>query len=123
MRTVLCIVCLAFLLSGCATIVGPPPLSVEEVIQLSKAGTAAEVIIQKIRDTRAVYALSASQLIKLHEQGVPDAVLDYMQLTYLNDVLDEGARQEWTRQQHLWPRYPYPYWRSRPPRYYYGPYW
>lgn len=80
-----------FLLSGCATMGQKiEPVTVNEVVALSKRGLPSDQIIQKMRDSHAVYRLSASELAKLHDQGVPDPVLDYMQQTYINDIrLDE----------------------------------
>ena len=56
-------------------------------------GQSAEAIIQRMRATLAVYPLSASELAKLRAQGVPDAVIDYMQETYVEAV----RQQEWAR--------------------------
>jgi hypothetical protein len=77
---------LAVLLAGCAGMQRPPPPSLEEVVQMSKAGTPAEDIIRRLQDSRAVYPLTGSQIAKLHEQGVPDTVLDYMQTAYMDRV-------------------------------------
>jgi hypothetical protein len=42
-----------------------------------------------MRDSGTVYRLTAAQLAQLHDQGVADPVIDYMQQTYLNAVLRE----------------------------------
>ncbi len=45
------------------------------------------------RRPRAVYPLTASQIVKLHEQGVPEAVLDYMQNAYADNIRWEARMQ------------------------------
>jgi hypothetical protein len=54
----------------------------------------------KIRDSGTVYRLSASQLASLKNEGVPDAVINYMQQTYLDAVERDQALADWT----LWIR-------------------
>jgi len=64
----------------------PQPVSVAEIVQMSKNGTPALSIIETIRRSGTVYRLSASQLADLRTQGVADKVLNYMQHTYLQSV-------------------------------------
>jgi hypothetical protein len=42
-----------------------------------------------------VYYLSATQLAKLREQGVPDKVVDYMQQTQLEDLRRQNYGSPW----------------------------
>jgi hypothetical protein len=63
-----------------------PPLSISSIVQQSQAGVPAKSIIQQIADSGSVYRLSASQLANLRDKGVPDAVIDYMQRTYIHAV-------------------------------------
>ena len=91
--------CLA--LAGCATLGAskPPPVTVPQIIELSKAGTPAPDIIKQMADSGTVYRLNASQLADLRQQGVSDQVIDYMQKTYLDAVRREQAREDrrnWT---------------------------
>ena len=73
-------ICLVLtLLSGCAGMQRRPPPSIDEIVEMAKAGKPAEEIVRELQETRAVYPLTASQIVSLHDQGVPDAVLDYMQ--------------------------------------------
>ena len=72
---------------------------------MSKENVPAETIVNKMRDSRAVYRLNAAQLAKLHDQGVADLVLNYMQETYLNavrreDLADWSTREMW--RDHFW---------------------
>lgn len=74
------------LLSGCAGLQRRPPPSIDQIVQMSRDGKPAEEIVRELQETRAVYPLTASQIVKLHEQGVADAVLDYMQNAYAESI-------------------------------------
>ena len=83
--------------SGCATngfFRGSSELTVSEVVEMSQAGVPAEEIIDQMVDSGTVYPLDAAQLIRLHHQGVPDAVLNYMQETYLDDVRERQRLED-----------------------------
>jgi hypothetical protein len=84
------------LLSGCAALrfKQPEPVTVGQVIEMSKEGMPAETIVNKMRDSEAVYRLTAAQLADLHDQGVADPVLDYMQRTYIEEERREQSRQD-----------------------------
>ena len=60
---------------------------------MAKAGKPAEEIVSELQETRAVYALSASQIVRLHAQGVPEAVLDYMQNAYAESIRRNARMQ------------------------------
>jgi len=105
---------LAGVMTGCATAPQlPPPPTTAEIVQMAKDGQTAEAIIQRMQQSIAVYPLPASELAKLREQGVPDKVIDHMQLTYLEAV----RYQEWARARDS---YSYPYYGPYRP-YYFGP--
>jgi hypothetical protein len=76
--------CLA--LAACAGLQRRPPPSLDQVVEMSKAGKPAEEIVRELQETRAVYPLTASQIVKLHEQGVAESVLDYMQNAYADNI-------------------------------------
>jgi hypothetical protein len=112
----------AALLAGCATTPPKPPVTVDQVVQMSQDQVPAADIIAKMQEAGTVYRLSGSQLAKLKEQGVPDEVLDYMQSTYLA----YAERQAVSRYDpYFWGPYwgPYPYWYWGPPGFYGPPYW
>ena len=97
------------LLNGCAALGVDPseqPVMVSEVIRMSKENVPAETIVNKMRDSRAVYRLNAAQLAKLHDQGVADLVLNYMQETYHNAVRREQDLADWSTREmwrdHFW---------------------
>jgi hypothetical protein len=97
------------LLNGCAALGVDPseqPVMVSEVIRMSNENVPAETIVNKMRDSRAVYRLNAAQLAQLHDQGVQDQVINYMQQTYLDAVrreqdLADGSTWEMWRD-HFW---------------------
>lgn len=71
-------------LAGCETT--PPPVPTPpahlptpaDVVALSRAGVADEVILSQIRNSRVVYRLTAAQIIELKDKGVSQKVLDFM---------------------------------------------
>ena len=85
------------LLSGCAALgfKQPEPVTVDQVIEMSKEGMPAEAIIKRMRDSETVYRLAGAQLAKLHDLGVADQVLDYMQRTYIEAERREQSRDDW----------------------------
>jgi len=72
--------------TGCAGMQRRAPPTLEQIVEMSRSGVPAEDIIRQLKESRAVYALSGSQLAKLHEQGVAEPVLDHLQQAYINSV-------------------------------------
>ena len=99
-----------FLLTNCATMERKKtkPVTVAEVVKMSQDKVPAGVMIDKMRQSGTVYRLKASELAKLKEEGVPDAVINYMQQTYLNAVRRNQALEDWD------------YWTMGPDSYWYG---
>ena len=96
-------------LGGCAAVgfgQSKPPVMVTEVVRLSREGVPAETIVKKMRDSGTVYRLSAAQLAQLHDQGVQDQVINYMQQTYLDAVRREQDLAHWNEwemwEDHFW---------------------
>jgi hypothetical protein len=87
----------ATLLGGCATLGGeaPPPVTVPEVVQMSKEGVPDYQIISEMRKSGTVYRLSAEELADLRDQGVADPVINYMQRTYLEAVRRRQELADW----------------------------
>ena len=65
----------------------PPPqaafypsrsLGVADVKLLAKSGLGDEVIISQIRNSRAIYHLTAAEILDLKAAGVSEKVIDYM---------------------------------------------
>lgn len=54
------------------------PLSLDEVVALSKQGVSPEALITRIDASGARYRLSAADVISLNERGVPLRVIDYL---------------------------------------------
>src|SRR4030042_2227270 len=108
---------------GCATLSYQyPPVTIEEIIKLSKDKIPAEQIIDKIKRSQTAYRLSADEIVGMKDAGVDSKVIDYMLRTYEDAVRREQELQDWRNWQfyyghHYWS--PYFYYPSRP----YGPYW
>jgi hypothetical protein len=94
-----------FGLAGCASFstprpVVPQPVTVDQIVRMSREGVAPEEIIHKMRESRTVYRLTASQLAQLHDEGVSDKVVNYMQDTYLAAVKRSARFEDWTYWHH-----------------------
>jgi hypothetical protein len=74
----------------------PQPVTVEQIVKMSKAGIAPDEIVRRMRESRTVYRLSASQLAELRDKGVADPVIDYMQHTYLAAVRRSAKLENWS---------------------------
>ena len=116
MRTLIAVLCVV-ILAGCASMSKPlpPAPTIEEIVQMSTDKMAPEQIIQRMKDSHAVYRLSGSELGNLKIRGIADPVLDYMQETRIaSERYDEYL---YTRDRYMfygWPGYgpygaPYPY--------------
>lgn len=104
---------------GCAG-TGQPhykPVTVPDILQMTKNGVPADQIIHKMKQSRTVYRLKADQLAKLEQQGVSPKVVDYMQQTYLKAVQRDQALEDWSYWWPGWdgywyggPAFGWPYW-------------
>jgi hypothetical protein len=98
MMTMAVVLLALLLLSGCAStdVREPAAVTVPQIIKMSREGTPATAIIERMRRSGTVYRLKASQLDELHQQGVSDSVINYMQRTYLEAVHHRAERQDWS---------------------------
>jgi hypothetical protein len=80
--------CCVTLLVGCAAR-HPPRPTLDEIVQMSKDGRPAEEIVRELQQSHAVYPLTASQILSLHENGVDVSVLDYLQSEYAASIRRE----------------------------------
>lgn len=82
-------------LSGCATmnIKEPDPVTLEQIVAMAKEGKDGPTIIGEIKKSGTVYDVTASQYAKLSRDGVPDAVLDFMQSGQLKMAEQQGRRE------------------------------
>jgi hypothetical protein len=93
----------ALAMCGCATTRDPLPVppTIEEVVSLSQARTPPDAIIARMHAARAVYPQTATELARLRERGVADAVVDYMQRTQIEAARYAGPMiyryPEWSR--------------------------
>ena len=74
------------LAAGCATLERPVPLSGADVVNLAKSGKTAPQIIEELKRTDTVLPLQASDIVALHESGVPNEVLDYLQRAQIDEI-------------------------------------
>jgi hypothetical protein len=86
------------LFGGCSTLgfeQSKPPVAVNEVIQMVQEGVPEATIIEKMRQAKSVYRLNAAELAQLHDRGVADPIINYMQQTYLEAVRREQSLADW----------------------------
>ena len=69
----------------------PPALTIADLERMSKTGMEDAAIIARIRQTASRYALTASQIIALHAQGVSVGVLDYISSAREQELLDRAS--------------------------------
>lgn len=92
MRCLLVMLLASAALSACAGVPRPAPLTTAEIVQMSQRRISDDTIIDRSRASGAVYRLSAAELVKLHDQGVSDAVLNAMQNTHIEEVRGYAGR-------------------------------
>ena len=83
------------LLTGCATLDSPPPLSGAEIVELARSGKTAPEIIAELQRTATVLPLAAADIVSLHEAGVPNEVLDYLQRVQIDALLWQERSMWW----------------------------
>ena len=86
MRTLATATLVLALLAGCATVDPVPRVTKEDLVELARAGADADWIIDRLVETRTILFLSASDLVELHAQGVPQEVLDWMQAAQMHEL-------------------------------------
>ena len=74
------------LIGGCASVDRPKPLTGADIVALAKGGRTPEQIIDELKRTDTVLALRASDYVALHDAGVPDDVLNYLQLAQIEEI-------------------------------------
>jgi hypothetical protein len=74
---------------GCSPATPTKP-TLDQVIRMSQESVPADRIVGTLRDSRAVYPVTASDLLRLHDQGVSDMVLDYIQNAYVARVKEDA---------------------------------
>ncbi len=80
-RGIVVAIALALLTStvGCATQDRWPAPSLDDIVRMSEEGEPDDEIIALLIESRAVYPLTSSKIVELHEQGVATDVLDHLQ--------------------------------------------
>lgn len=58
---------------------------------MSRAGDSPGAIIDRLRQSGTVISLSASDIVKLHQEGVSHEVLDYLQQAQLTEMRHRDA--------------------------------
>ena len=74
------------LLSSCASFDAPKQLTGAEIVGLAKGGMPSDKIIDELKRTNTVLPLQASDILALHESGVPREVLDHLQRAQIDEI-------------------------------------
>jgi hypothetical protein len=74
----------ALVFCACSVMSPRPVMPISEVVSLSQ--NSPDQAINRISASKTVYALRGSDFGKLADAGVPPAVLDYLQQSFVNDV-------------------------------------
>jgi hypothetical protein len=83
-------------LAGCATLEPHPnALTADDVIARAKSGVGTKEIIDELFRTNTVIPVSAAEIVRLHQAGVPNEVLDYLQYAQLQEI-------RWRDQSYWW---------------------
>lgn len=77
---------LLLLAAGCATLDHAPPLTGADIVARAREGRTPQQIIEELKRTNTVLPLQASDFVRLHEAGVPDEVLDYLQRAQIEEI-------------------------------------
>ncbi len=78
---------LALTLAGCAAFGSrPQPLSEEDLVRMTKNGASAQAIVERLESTGTVIFLSASDIVRLHRDGVAPEVLDWLQRAQIEEI-------------------------------------
>ena len=81
---------------GCATASPKPaPVTVPQIVEMSKANVPSADIIAKIKASGTIYRLKTEQIVLLSKEGVSSEVLDYMQQTYIHAVKRNARYENW----------------------------
>jgi len=72
--------------AGCAIVDRPKPLTGPDIVFLAKSGKTAPEIIEELKRTDTVLPLQASDIVSLHDSGVPNEVLDYLQRAQIDEI-------------------------------------
>jgi hypothetical protein len=92
-------------LAGCAQPppAPPDPLTEVEIIQMVKDGMPPGDIISAIRSSGTVYIIDSKDIVRLHQAGVPDEVIDYMLKTRVWDMENRARVQPYHYHHHHHP--------------------
>jgi hypothetical protein len=82
----LVLIVLAAVLAGCASTDPTPRVTRDDVVELARAGADARWIIERLHETGTVLALTASDIVRMRDAGVPTEVLDWMQATHIQEI-------------------------------------
>jgi hypothetical protein len=76
----------------------PAPLSIQDVVNMSKGGVSDQVIVTQMRSSGSVFQLSADDVVRLRQEGVSDPVVNAMMETPRQPVVVRQPRAVYVRE-------------------------
>ena len=70
------------------------PVTLPDIVQMSKDNVSSKKIINEIKKSHTAYTLKASEYAKLQQQGVADSVVNYMLQTHINLIRHNYQMQD-----------------------------
>jgi len=78
------------------------PVTLPDIVQMSKDKVSSKNIISEIKKSHTAYTLKASEYAKLQQQGVADSVVNYMLKTHIDLIQHNQQMQD---SYYWWPWY------------------
>ncbi len=103
------------MISGCSSFIyfRERALSIDDIINMSKANAGKDIIIRQIEVTHSKFRLETADIIRLKNENVDDEVIEYM---IASDFTPDAFSWEYGYR-------PYDYWYYHYDNYYYPPYY
>jgi hypothetical protein len=70
------------------------PVTLPDIVQMSKDKVSSKNIINEIKKSHTAYTLKASEYTKLQQQGVADSVVNFMLKTHINLIQHNSQMQD-----------------------------
>ena len=97
MKKLLLFPVILLLLTGCASKPPPPvvpPVTLNDVIQMTRAHATDKEIIDRINASHTVFRLTANEIVYLRSENVSEPVVNYMNDTYARYLAEQQQKQQ-----------------------------
>ena len=97
MKTLCLLSLVAFIAIGCASqpkTPPPPPVTLNDVIQMTRAHATDQQIIDRINASHTIFRLTANEIVYLRSENVSEPVVNYMNDTYARYLAEQQAKEQ-----------------------------